>query len=504
MSDNRIKKIVILGGGTAGWMTAAALAKFMPPEFCDIELVESEQLPPVGVGEATIPQIQVFNQTLGIDEDDFIRKTRGTFKLGIEFRDWGALGDRYIHGFGGLGRNMEALPFHHFWCKMHREGKAEPLGRYCLSALAATQSKFMRPIEAGDSPLSTIQYAYHFDAGLYARYLRDYAEARGVTRTEGVVEYVASDPSTGHITDLTLKDGRCVDGELFIDCSGAKGLLIEEVMGAGFEDWGHWLPCDRAWAVASDVAEPLPSHTVSQAQEAGWQWRIPLQHRTGNGHVFSSAFMNPEQARSTLLRHLNTQAVGEPRLLTFRVGKRASFWEKNCIAIGLSSGFLEPLESTGIHLIQSFIGKLMAFFPDRTFSPVNRRYFNREAHAEYDRIRDFIILHYHATRRTDSAFWNYVRTMPIPDTLTEKLALFRANGYVHKEGNELFSGVSWAEVFIGQGILPERYHPLVDTVPNGEIERRLKHIERVIAQAVDYMPSHQHFLATLREATPVA
>jgi len=495
MADKRIKKIVIVGGGTAGWMSAASMARFMCRDFCEVHLIESEDIPTVGVGESTIPQIRVFNQTLGIDEDEFIRRTQGTFKLGIEFQDWGGLGESYMHGFGGLGRNMEALHFHHFWCRMNREGKAKPLRHYALNSLAAPQGKFMRSVEAGDSPLSNIVYAFQFDSGLYALFLREYCRERAVKRTLGTVKDVLLRSEDGFISGVQLEDGQLIEGDLFIDCSGFRGLLIEKALGVGYEDWNHWLPCDRAWALPSERRGPLMPYTTARAHAAGWQWRIPLQHRTGNGCVFSSDFMSDDEALGTLKANLDGEPITEPKLLKFRAGKRENFWEKNCVAIGLSSGFMEPLESTSIHLIQTSLGKLMSFFPDRDFEPINRDYFNRETHFEYDTIRDFLILHYHATRRSDSEFWNYVRTMAIPESLQRKMALFRGNGYVHREGNELFTDVSWAEVFVGQGILPKSYHPLVDNLPVGEIEKRLAHVEHIIASSVEHMPSQEEFIA---------
>ncbi|PUA27259.1 MAG: tryptophan halogenase [Cellvibrio sp. 79] len=495
MSDNRIKSIAIVGGGTSGWMTAAALAKVLKNNYCDITLIESDEIGTVGVGEATIPQIQLYNQLLELDENEFIRKTQGTFKLGIQFVNWTRLGDKYIHAFGEVGKDMDSIHFYHYWLKMSQLGEVEELGNYTLSGVASDKGKFMRSVDAGNSPLSNIAYAFHFDAGLYARYLREYAETRGVIRKEGKVRNAILHPDTGFIESLQMESGEKIAADFFIDCSGFRGLLIEQALHTGYEDWSHWLPCDRAWAVPCEsVGDPIP-YTRSTAHSAGWQWRIPLQHRIGNGHVFSSQFMDENQACSILMSNLDGKALAEPRLLKFLTGKRKKIWNKNCLAIGLSSGFMEPLESTSIHLIQSSIARLMSFFPNKYFDQEDIDEFNRQADFEVEKIRDFLILHYHATERNDSEFWNYCRTMPIPDALTQKIEQFKKNGRIYRNSSEMFNDLSWLEVMHGQGIKPRAYHPLVDRMSKEDIAKRLDGIKRVIDKSVDYMPTHAQFIA---------
>jgi tryptophan 7-halogenase len=488
-----IKKIVIVGGGTAGWMTASAFARFLK-NSCEVILVESDDIGTVGVGEATIPQIQVFNRTLGIDEDDFIRKTHATFKLGIEFVNWGRVGESYIHAFGGVGRDMESIPFYHYWLKLNKQGRSSDIGEYCLNTLASRSCKFMRSIDAGNSPLSNIAYAFHFDAGLYARYLRNFAENLGVKRVEGKITNVDLHSDTGFIKSLKLESGVEIEGDLFIDCSGFRGLLIAEALGVGYKNWSHWLPCDSAWAVPSEKISPIPSYTRATAHTAGWQWRIPLQHRTGNGHVFSSKFMPPETAREVLMKNIEGEILSEPRLIKFVTGHREKFWHKNCVAVGLASGFMEPLESTSIHLVQSAIARIMSVFPRKNFNQVEIDFYNDQVAFEYEKIRDFLILHYKVTNRNDSEFWNYCREMPTPDSLQQKIELFKASAHIYRYNNELFNEISWLEVMLGQGITPQRYHPLVDIMTEEEFDRRMAHVKRVIDDAVGYMPGHADFI----------
>ncbi|KXI27073.1 tryptophan halogenase family protein [Paraglaciecola hydrolytica] len=494
MSDKNLRNIVIVGGGTAGWMAAATLGRFLKDSFCKVRLIEAEDIPTVGVGEATIPQIQVFNRTLGIDENEFIKRTQGTFKLGIEFVNWGKVGDSYIHAFGDVGNDMDSLQFYHYWWKMRQQGHADDIGAYSLNAVAAPLGKFMRSVDAGNSPLSKIVYAYQFDAGLYAQFLREYAGARGVSRTLAKIVETRLRASDGFIESVVLDNGEIVQGDLFIDCSGFQGLLIEKALNTGFEDWSHWLPCDRAWAVPCERTEPLLPYTRSTAHSAGWQWRIPLQHRTGNGHVFSSKFMGEDEAREILMANLSGKALAEPRLLKFSTGKRLKAWNKNCVAFGLSGGFIEPLESTSIHLVQSGIARLMSLFPNRDFNQHDIDLFNQQTDFEYERIRDFIILHYKATERSDSEFWNYCRTMSIPDSLKQKIDQFMENGQIHRTNMELFNDTSWLEVFHGQGMHPKSYHPLVDLVADDELKRRMAFIKNVIDKSVEAMPSQQEFI----------
>lgn len=494
MTDKKIQNIVIVGGGTAGWMTAATMGKLLKNEYCNIRLIESDAIASVGVGEATIPQIQVFNRTLGINEDEFIKRTQGTFKLGIEFVNWGAIGDSYTHAFGDIGQNMDGIAFYHYWWKMRQKGLAPDIGAYALNVVAGKQAKFMRAIDAGNSPLSNIAYAYQFDASLYAKLLREFSEERGVQRIEGKVVETRLRDADGFIESVVLASGEVIEGDLFIDCSGTRAILIEDALKTGFENWSHWLPCDSAWAVPCERTEPLLPYTRSTAHSAGWQWRIPLQHRTGNGHVFSSKFTSDEAALDVLMSNLDGKPLAEPKLLKYYTGKRKKGWHKNCVAIGLSSGFFEPIESTNIHLIQTAIARLMTFFPNKDFNQHDIDMYNQQTEFEYSTIRDFIILHYKATERNDSDFWNYCRTMEIPQSLQQKIDLFSGNGNIIRHNMELFNETSWLEVFHGQRIHPKGYHPLVDTIDEQEITRRLSFIKSVIDKSVAVMPTQADFI----------
>jgi tryptophan halogenase len=492
---NHIRNIVIAGGGTAGWMAAAAFAKLLGERW-NVTLVESEEIGIVGVGEATIPIINVYNNALELDENEFMRETSATFKLGIEFRNWGRLGDSYIHGFGPLGPDIGITKFHHYWLKMHAAGRASGLEEYSINIAASRANKMMRAQrELAPSPLAEIAHAYHFDAGLYAAFLSRYAQARGVKRIEGKIRSVSTRVDNGFVDALVLEDGRRIEGELFVDCTGFRGLLIEQTLKTGYEDWTHWLPCDRAWAVPCESVAPLTPYTRSTAHSAGWQWRIPLQHRIGNGHVFCSSHVKEDEAARVLLGGLDGKALAEPRLLKFVTGKRKKLWNKNVVAVGLASGFMEPLESTSIHLIQSTVSRLTTLFPDREFNAADIDEFNRQSDFEFERIRDFIILHYKATERTDSEFWNHCRTMPIPDTLAHKIELFKANGRVFRENAELFSEISWIEVMLGQHIVPHRYHPLVDALPEQKIADFLDNVRSTIQRCVEVMPTHADYVA---------
>ena len=495
MIANPIRTLVIVGGGTAGWMTAAVVSRLMKGQV-QIRLVESDEIGIIGVGEATIPNIKHYNNAIDLDEDEFLRKTQGTFKLGIEFVNWGAIGDRYIHGFGKIGQDLDAIPFHHYWLRMALQGKASPLDNYSINTVAPLQAKFMRArTDMPSSPLGDIANAFHFDASLYARYLREMSEKRGVRRTEGKVVRVLQREPDGFVTGVQMASGEIVEGDLFVDCSGIRGLLIEQTLKAGYEDWSHWLPCDRAIAVPCESAGPLLPMTRSTAHAAGWQWRIPLQHRTGNGHVYSSRFMSDDEAAAILLKHLDGAAMAEPRYIKFLTGRRKKFWDRNVVAVGLSSGFLEPLESTSIHLIQTAIARMVSFFPHAGFDAADIDEYNAQTQFEYERIRDFLILHYHATERSDSAFWNYCRTMPVPETLQRKIDLYRSNGRIFREGNELFAEVSWLQVMHGQRIRPKAYHPFADLRPEHEVREFLGNVETVIGKCVQVMPTQAEFIA---------
>ena len=490
------RRIVVVGGGTAGWMTAAALSRFLDPAW-SVTLVESDAIGTVGVGEATIPLIQNFNAGLGIDEAEFIAATNGSYKLGIEFVGWGDPESKYLHAFGLVGRSLGILPFQHYWLRGRAEGLAGPLGDYVLNNVACEANRFAHVQRPQGSALPPMVYAYHFDASLYAAFLRRYAETRGVERQEGKIASVELASESGDVASVTLEDGCAVAGDLFIDCSGFRAILIEDALETGWVDWSHWLPCDRAIAVPCEATEPLTPYTRSTAHAAGWQWRIPLQNRTGNGHVFCSAAMEEDEARDILMANLDGAPTGEPRTLRFTTGMRKRFWNRNVVAIGLSSGFLEPLESTSIHLIQTGIQRLLDYLPVSGFGDADRDNFNRRAAYEMERIRDFIILHYHANGREGQPFWDQLRNMEIPDSLAEKLGMFRAGGKVIRDQDELFDVPGWVQVMIGQGVEPQGWHPLADSLPSDRLGQFLDTVKTAYQRDVARLPGHGDYVRNL-------
>jgi tryptophan 7-halogenase len=502
MTHNRIRKVVILGGGTAGWMTAALLSKVVSGGL-EIELVESEQIGTVGVGEATIPQIRYLCDALRIPEADFLAEVNGTYKLGIEFVNWARAGDRYIHTFGDVGRRLGVLDFHHVWVRARELGIAADLGDYSFNALAAHANRFAPVEKLGETGLLGIGYAFHFDATRVAGLLRRIAEKQGARRTEGRVEQVELNPETGFIEALRLDGDRRVSGDLFIDCSGFRSVLLGDALGVDYVDWSHWLPADSAIAVQCEGVEPLLPYTRATAHSAGWQWRIPLQNRIGNGHVYSSPYMSDDEAQKILLSNLDGRVVTEPRQLRFTTGKRKSFWHKNCVGLGLASGFMEPLESTSIHLVQAGLGRLIDLFPTRDFHQVDIDVYNQRTHFEFDSIRDFLILHYHATERDDSPFWDYCRTMEIPDSLQHKLDLWRSQGRFFRNDDELFTIPSWVQVLIGQRVLPSDCHGVAKLLGKPDVEDYLSRINGFLNKAVEQMPTHREFIdrsCRMREA----
>jgi len=495
MTKNSINKIVIVGGGTAGWMTAAALSKTLGCQNYSITLVESEQIGTVGVGEATIPPISLYNNLLGIDENEFIRETNATFKLGIEFVNWRNVGHRYFHPFGHYGVDMDGVGFTHFWMRWKRDGGTLDYTRFNLETMAAEANKFKRTAkDPNPFGMPNLNYAFHFDASLYAKYLRRYSEARGVKRVEGKIAQVLQDPHSGFIQSLRLEDGNIIAGDVFIDCSGARGLLIEQTLQTGYLDWSHWLPMNSAVAVPCASAGELLPYTRATAQEFGWQWRIPLQHRIGNGYVYSDHFLSVEQASDALLGRLDGKALADPRPLKFVTGMRERCWNKNCIAIGLSSGFLEPLESTSIHLIQTAIAKLLAMFPRDNFNETLISRFNQDMKSEYENIKDFLIAHYKITERDDTELWRYVKNMPIPDSLNDRLEIFRARGEAMIKPTELFKESSWYAVLVGQGVNIENYHPMADTISDDELQLRLTQIRSSVQKRLTTMQSQEDFI----------
>ena len=495
MEHRKIHKVVVAGGGTAGWMAAASLAKLLGKTL-DITLVESDEIGTVGVGEATIPTLLTLHELLKIKEQDFVKAVQGTFKLGISFENWRDLGEHYIHSFGWTGKDSWAAGFQHFWLKGRRMGISREFGEYCKEWVAAKRNRF------AVLPNHALNYAYHFDASLYARYLRGMAEEHGAVRQEGRIESVEQDPASGYITGIRLQSGQLVEGDLFIDCTGFRGLLIEQTLNAGYEDWRHWLPCDGAVAVQTEsVAPPIP-YTRSIAREAGWQWRIPLQHRVGNGVVFSSEYWSDDEAVARLLGNVEGRVLTEPRVIKFHTGQRRRHWHRNCVAMGLASGFIEPLESTSIHLIQRSIIRLMQMFPYDGIREPDVDEFNNQMKFEIDNVRDFIVLHYHVTNRRDTPFWRHCASMAIPDSLRHRIELFRQAGRVFKVPTELFGENSWIQVMLGQGLVPEQYHPIVNMMSDDELRRFLSGIHGTVANMIGQLPEHQRFIDHYCKATP--
>ena len=494
MNDPRIRRIVIVGGGTAGWMAAALLAKALGAGVA-IRLVESAEIGTVGVGEATIPQIRHINRFLGIDEDDMLRAVHGTYKLGVQLNGFGRLGDSYLHAFGDLGLPLGLTPFHHYWLRSRSRADAPDLRAYSLNAAAAAENRFAPLETVPDSPIGGIRYAYHFDASRYARYLREHIAPGAVQRTEGKVVDVRLRAGDGFIESLQLDSGEIVEGDFFIDCSGFRGLLIEGALHTGYENWQHWLPCDRALAVASAPGGPMRPYTQASARTAGWQWRIPLRHRVGNGHVYCSRFISDDEAAAQLLANLETEPLGDPRPLRFVTGMRALAWSRNCLALGLAAGFMEPLESTSIHLVQSGINRLLAMFPDRHCEQQLVDEYNRQTRFEYERVRDFLILHYKATERTDTPFWQQCGAMEIPPSLARRIELFRRTGMIFREADELFTETGWLQVLLGQRIEPERHHPLADALTAEQLDGFLADIRTLVGRAKNTLPPHHEFVA---------
>lgn len=488
-----VRNVVIAGGGTAGWMAAAALSKMLPMQESTITLVESDEIGIVGVGEATIPPIKTFNGMLGIDENEFVAATKGSFKLGIEFDGWQRAGEAYLHPFGPYGHDINGIKFHHFWLKLQKLGFAVPLNEFNMSAVAARHYRFDRPEHLQGPAGAALDYAYHFDAGLYANFLRAYSELRGVVRHEGKIERVEQNPATGFITKLILDNGTQIEGELFIDCTGFRALLIEQCLQTGYDDWSHFLPCNRALAVPTERTEPLIPYTRSTARVAGWQWRIPLQHRTGNGLVYCSSELSEDEASTILMENLDSQPLAEPRPLKFTTGRRKLAWNKNCVALGLAGGFLEPLESTSIHLIQAGISKLLALFPDKDFKSHERNEYNRLTASQWEHIRDFLILHYKLNERPEQ-FWRHCAAMDVPESLRRKIDLFAGRGRLFRYEDELFTDTNWTAVMVGQGLVPAGYDPLVDAIPDGPMKKLLAGIGQSFRQAADRMPTHADYI----------
>lgn len=498
MQQIGFQNVLIVGGGTAGWMSAALLKRVFGSTL-NIRLIESDVIGTVGVGEATIPAIQHFNAALGINEAEFLQATQGTIKLGIQFENWGKEGDSYMHAFGGIGKPLGFTSFHHFWLAAKARGDISSFWDYSLNYQAARAGKYWPLAQIPNTPLAGLHYAYHFDAGLYATFLRRFSEQLGVQRTEGTIASVQKN-AAGELTSVILEDGQSFRADLFIDCSGLKALLIGQELDVAYEDWRHWLPCDSAIAVPTSLTRPILPYTRSIAHAGGWQWRIPLQHRTGNGLVYSSQYLDDVKAHETLLSNLDAEMLTEPRKISFITGRRKQQWQQNCIAIGLSSGFLEPLESTSIHLIQSAIVRLVQHFPVNHEITALRDNYNRQSQQEFEAIRDFIILHYYLNQRDDQGLWHYCRNMTLPNSLLEKIALFTESAVVFRQQDELFTEVAWQQVMLGQHLLPKQYNLLADSLSPQQLKGFLSDLSTIMLATAKQLPSHEEFLRQLAEA----
>jgi tryptophan halogenase len=504
MPSLELQKLCIVGGGTAGWMTAAGLSNKLKGLPISIRLIESDEIGTVGVGEATLPHIRAFNSTLNIGEAELMKATEATFKLGIEFRDWGRVGDRYIHPFGDYGPVVNGVPFYQYWLRLQSRGDASRLDEYSFPIMAAESDRFRHPSTDLAKIESTFGYAYQFDASLYARFLRRYSEANGVVRTEGKVVASNLNAETGFVDSITLDSGEVVNADLFVDCSGFRGLLIEQALQSGYDDWSKWLPNNRALAVPCETRGPLTPYTRATAGTGGWQWRIPLQHRVGNGHVYCSSFISDDEARRQLLENLEGPILAEPKQLFFTTGRRRSFWNKNVVAVGLAAGFLEPLESTSIHLIQDGITELISLFPDKSFRRSDIDEYNRRMGLYFERVRDFLLLHYVATQRDDSEMWRYFRSLELPDSLQEKIAAWTTRGYIIKYEFGLFLPPSWIAVMLGQNLRPRGYDRRVDAVPEEALAANAATIRRDVAAAVRSTPEHAAFIRQIGGASGTA
>ena len=502
MKENEVKNVVVVGGGTAGWMTASLLAKVLGKSV-DISLVESDQIGIVGVGEATIPPIINFNKAIGVDEKEFIKATNATIKLGIEFNHWNKQGDSYMHAFGNIGKKFPFCDFNHFWQKFESKKETNsPLNSnsfwdYSLNYQAAKQGKFAPLAVIPNTNLPGIAYAYHFDAALYAKFLRNHAEGLGVKRIEGKIVDVGQNMNSGFIETLNLENGKAINGDLFIDCTGLAALLIEKTLNTGYEDWSHWLPCNRAVAVPCESTANIEPYTRSTAHRAGWQWRIPLQHRIGNGLVYSDKHMTDDQAKELLLSQLDGKPLAEPKIVSYKTGRRRKQWNKNVVSIGLASGFFEPLESTNIHLIQTAAIRLVKYFPHLGINNEEVDSFNEESRIESETIRDFIILHYKLNSRGDSEFWRACQRMEVPESLSKKIDLFNKTGKVYCKPDDLFTEIAWQQVMLGQGNLPKDHHPIVNTLSDEQINELMSNLKTIINRAVEKLPTHEEFLKSL-------
>lgn len=495
-----IKHVVIAGGGTAGWITAALLNKVLG-KVINITLIESSSIGTVGVGEATIPPIIQLNNALGINEQEFINETNATIKLGIEFENWKAPTHRYMHAFGSIGKDFPFCDFYNFWLKGHITGCEDELWDFSLNYQAAKQHKFAPLNTIPNTQLPGLSYAYHFDATLYAEYLKKLAISRGVKHIDAKISEVTQCLTTGNVETLILDDNKQINGDLFIDCTGLRALLIEKTLNTGFVDWSHYLPCDSAIAVQTKSNDELKPYTQSIAHSAGWQWQIPLQSRIGNGLVYCSRYLSDEDAKTLLLNNLPADPITEPRFIKFKTGRRIKQWHKNVVAVGLSSGFLEPLESTSIHLIQSAVTRLIKLFPHHGISDALASEFNKQSVIEIEHIRDFIILHYKLTEREDSAFWRQCMQMDIPDSLNHKLNLFKQTGKVMREDDELFAEIAWQQVMIGQGLMPDDYSTIVDSLTNEQLSDLFISLKTLINSTVEKLPTHKEFLASIKRAS---